>query len=374
MNNSFLSYWVFTFLIFFIQLNVIGQQSVLFVTIHTHPEDAIIKIDGKTVDRTNNMLELVKGKYSIIIERYGYYPQEATISVSRKNTSFNYSLKEDPSIDLPPEPQVAEEPAAEIIVEPVVVITEEPSMAIPKNYSLDIEMIAVEGGIFLMGKERTTGETSPHKVSVLDFEIGKYEISQEQWLAVMESNPSKFLGLQNPVDNVSWVKVQEFISKLNAKSGKKYRLPTEAEWEYAARGGANIDSDNSDKFSGGNDIDAQAWYWRNSGDTILAGRWDNEIIKQNHCRTQEVGQKKPNSLGIYDMTGNVWEWCSDWYSDEYYQNSSNSNPLGPDHGKTRVYRGGSYVSKFKYCPVYFRFSGNPEYGYNYLGFRLVLSE
>ncbi len=165
------------------------------------------------------------------------------------------------------------------------------------------------------------------------------------------NNPSYFsnCGDNCPVEQVSWNDIQDFIRILNQRTGKNYRLPTEAEWEYAARGGGK-----SDKYSGGNDVDSVAWYTSNSGG-----------------KTHPVGRKKPNGLGIYDMTGNVWEWCSDWYGDGYYRSSPRDNPQGPSSGGFRVLRGGSWYDSARYSRASVRLMLNPDYRYNYVGFRLV---
>jgi len=138
----------------------------------------------------------------------------------------------------------------------------------------------------------------------------------------MGKNPSTFTGDNLPVEQVSWNKTQDFIKKLNQKTGKNYRLPTEAEWEYAARGG---NKSKGYKYAGSNNINDVAWYTSNS-----------------NSKTHEVGTKLPNELGIYDMSGNVWEWCSDWYGENYYGSSPSNNPKGPGTGDDRVLRGGSW--------------------------------
>ena len=378
MKIKITSFLILIFLIFIAVPHVTAQKSVLFVTVNTQPENAEISIDGKRVERVNNMIELAKGDYTILIESLGYFSYESTITVTRKKTVFSFALTEDPSIVIPPQ-VIIEEPIEDSVVDesiPIIVesdtkISQDP-VPIKSDYSFEIEMVKIKGGEYLMGRDGNTGDHKIHEVKVDDFTIGKYEITQEQWVSVMGSNPSKYVNDKNPVDNVSYLDVMEFIEKLNSMTGKQYRLPTEAEWEYAARGGVNGNNYTDTKYSGSSKIDEVAWYWRDSGDTILSGRWDNESLKHNHCHTQEVGLKKPNSLDIYDMTGNVWEWCSDWYSKDYYESSPKLNPQGPNHDLTRVYRGGAFVSKVKYCYVYFRFSGKPEYGYNYIGFRLVL--
>lgn len=228
---------------------------------------------------------------------------------------------------------------------------------------VSFDMIAVEGGTFIMGATAEQGsdaffdEKPPHQVTLSSYYIGKTEVTQELWQAVMGSNPSDFKGDKKPVERVSWNDCQEFITKLNSLTGQKFRLPTEAEWEYAARGGNNS---KGYKYSGSNDIDDVAWHTENSNST-----------------THDVGQKVPNELGIYDMSGNVWEWCQDWY--EEYSSSAQTNPIGPNSGSSRVLRGGSWDDDASYCRSSCRIDCNPDsrnfyFGINYLGLRLALSE
>ena len=214
---------------------------------------------------------------------------------------------------------------------------------------VEFKMIKVEGGTFSMGATSEQGsdadddEKPVHSVTLSDYYIGETEVTQKLWVAVMGSNPSRFKGDdQRPVERVSWDDCQEFIKKLNQLTGKNFRLPTEAEWEYAARGGKYS---RGYKYSGSNNADEVAWYWRNSGDKYLSGEWnddDKSIIENNNCKTHLVKTKKANELGLYDMSGNVWEWCNDWYGD--YQSNSQTNPTGPSEGKCRVLRGGSWRS------------------------------
>ncbi|MAT55238.1 MAG: hypothetical protein CMN32_12215 [Saprospirales bacterium] len=216
------------------------------------------------------------------------------------------------------------------------------------------EMVFVQGGTFQMGSTDGDSDEEPvHTVRVDDFYIGKYEVTQAQWWAVMGDNPSYFSDCDNcPVENVSWNDVQTFIRKLNEKTGKHYRLPTEAEWEYAARVGKN-----GYKYAGSNDPDEVAWYKSNSG-----------------SKTHPVGLKKPNVLGLYDMSGNVWEWCQDWYDAAYYKNYKNgpgNNPQGPSSGSYRVLRGGSWFNLPRYCRVAGRGRSDPSYRYSGGGFRLA---
>ena len=225
-------------------------------------------------------------------------------------------------------------------------------------------MIAVQGGTFTMGatseqgSDADSGEYPTHKVTLSDYMIGETEVTQELWKAVMGTNPSYFSGTNLPVEGVSWEDCQNFIAELNAMTGKKFRLPTEAEWEYAARGG---NKSNGFKYSGSGSIDKVAWYTDNSG-----------------SRTHPVKQKQANELGIYDMSGNVWEWCQDWYGS--YSSSAQTNPTGPSTGSYRVFRGGSWYNNARYCRVSFRnyytptFTDyiTPTFNYNNLGLRLAL--
>ena len=220
----------------------------------------------------------------------------------------------------------------------------------------EIEMVWVSGGTFTMGATSEQGsdayddEKPAHSVTLGGYYIGKYEVTQKLWKAVMGSNPSEFKGDNLPVENVSWNDVQEFIRKLNQLTGKNYRLPTEAEWEYAARGG---DNSRGYKYSGSNSIGNVAWYWDNSNGAI-----------------HPVGTKSPNELGLYNMSGNVFEWCQDWYGS--YSSALQSNPKGHDSGVDCVLRGGSFYSDAKCCRVSFRDSSIPTNDINHLGFRLAL--
>ena len=217
-------------------------------------------------------------------------------------------------------------------------------------------MIAVEGGTFNMGATSEQGsdaesdEKPVHSVTLSGYYIGETEVTQELWEAVMGSNPSDFSGNQKPVETVSWNDCKEFITNLNNLTGMNFRLPTEAEWEYAARGG---NESQGYKYSGSNTIGNVAWYYGNSGEA-----------------THNVKTKSPNELGIYDMSGNVFEWCEDWYGN--YSSGSQTNPTGPSSGSNRVYRGGSWDSNARSSRVSNRFNGNPDGRYYFLGLRLCL--
>ena len=203
---------------------------------------------------------------------------------------------------------------------------------------VSFEMIAVEGGTFTMGatdeqaSDAYSDEKPTHQVTLSSYYIGKTEVTQELWQAVMGSTPSNFSGTNLPVEKVSWDDCQTFITKLNSLTGKNFRLPTEAEWEYAARGG---NMSQGYKYSGSNEIGDVAWYDNNSGN-----------------KTHSVATKAPNELGIYDMSGNLWEWCSDWYGS--YSSSAQTNPTGPDSGSNRIIRGGSWGHDLLDCRVAIR--------------------
>ncbi len=220
------------------------------------------------------------------------------------------------------------------------------------------KMIAVEGGTFKMGATSEQGSDAysdkrpVHSVTLSDYYIGETEVTQELWDAVMGTNPSRFKGSKRPVESVSWNDCQEFITKLNNLTGKNFRLPTEAEWEYAARGGSKS---KGYKYSGSNTIGNVAWYEGNSGN-----------------KTHDVKTKQANELGIYDMSGNVWEWCQDWKGDD--SSSSQTNPTGPTSGSYRVYRGGSWYNNAEFCRVSYRNGINPVNTFNLLGLRLSLSQ
>ena len=224
---------------------------------------------------------------------------------------------------------------------------------------VSFNMIPVEGGTFTMGatpeqQDPEDDEKPTHQVTLSSYYIVETEVTQALWTAVMGNNPSHLKGDNNPVEEVSWDDCQEFILKLNSLTGKKFRLPTEAEWEYAARGG---NKSKGYQYSGSNTIDDVAWYYNNSG-----------------SKTHPVKTKQPNELGIYDMSGNVWEWCQEWYSSTYYSVSDTTNPQGPSSGSFRVFRGGSWYFNARYCRSAGRSNNAPAYRNYGLGLRLVLSE
>ncbi len=221
------------------------------------------------------------------------------------------------------------------------------------------KMIKVEGGTFTMGATREQGsdvdswEKPAHRVTLSSYYIGQTEVTEELWLAVM-GYYSNFDGSTFPIYEVTWVDCQKFIRRLNDLTGQLFRLPTEAEWEFAARGGTKS---RGYKFSGSNTLDDVAWYWGNS-----------------RRKPHPVGTKRANELGLYDMSGNVWEWCQDNYKS--YSSSAQVNPIGlydwEDEGRVR--RGGSWVRSANYCRVSIRGSERQSNKNQEIGLRLALSE
>jgi formylglycine-generating enzyme required for sulfatase activity len=218
---------------------------------------------------------------------------------------------------------------------------------------VEIDMVHISGGTFMMGStssEAYSNEQPVYQVALSSFYIAKYEVTQGQWRTVMGNNPSRFLKGDNyPVEQVSWLDVQTFITKLNQLTGKRYRLPTEAEWEYAARAGTNTDRYGK--------IDEIAWYDKNSGGFFRKG-------------THPVGMKKPNEYGLYDMLGNVWEWVQDW--DGPLTSGEKFNPQGPLSGSDRLNRGGSWIDDARNVRASRRYYNTPGSYCSALGFRLAM--
>lgn len=223
------------------------------------------------------------------------------------------------------------------------------------------KMVKVEGGVFTMGANMgdtaLNNEFPVHQVALSDYYICSTEVTQELWTAVMGSNPSYYQGPNLPVDSVTWGDCQTFINVLNSLlasqlNGMSFRLPTEAEWEYAARGGKKSEGY---LYSGGNTLSLVGWFLDNGNE-----------------QTHPVASLLPNELGIYDMSGNVWEWCSDWHST--YSSEDQINPTGPSDGTQRIRRGGSWCNDTVNCRIPRRAYAVPEYSGRHLGLRLVLSE
>ena len=218
------------------------------------------------------------------------------------------------------------------------------------------KLVRVTGDTFTMGATAEQynyadrDESPTHQVTLSSYYIGQTEVTQELWQAVMGNNPSYYKGAKRPVEMVSWYNCQEFLRKLNQLTGKNFRLPTEAEWEYAARGGSKR---LGYKYSGNNKLSMVSWYHDNSGE----------------C-THDVATKQPNELGLYDMSGNVWEWCRDWYGS--YSSSAQTNPVGPSSGSYRVIRGGSWYTSVSHSRVAYRWRNLADKRNDDLGLRLAL--
>jgi formylglycine-generating enzyme required for sulfatase activity len=226
-------------------------------------------------------------------------------------------------------------------------------LAVDLGKGIHLEMLLIPAGEFMMGTPGYIG-IEKHRVRITrPFYLGKYLVTQEQWEAVMGNNPSHFKGPNNPVESISWNDCQQFLDKLNAKThpgGGKFRLPTEAQWEYACRAGSTT------KYCFGDDESRSgkyAWYRENSG-----------------SRAHPVGEKKPNAWGLYDMHGNVWQWCADWFDNGYYAKSPVNDPTGPTGGSFRVIRGGSWDYAAWRCGSARRNIGSLELRDNSVGFRV----
>ncbi len=226
---------------------------------------------------------------------------------------------------------------------------------------VSFNMLAVEGGTFMMGCEENNNSRPVHEVTLTDYSIGETEVTQELWLAVMGYNPSRFgstntADLQRPVENVTWEMCQEFITRLNELTGKAFRLPTEAEWEFAARGG-NLSQGYI--YAGSDDIDQVAWY-----------KGTAPLTEEKGYGPQIVKTKFPNELGLYDMSGNVAEWCQDWYG--AYGADAVTDPIGPETGQWKVLRGGNWMIGKNWCCVTVRLNSSVALSGLIYGFRLAL--
>ena len=296
----------------------------------TAADNAIIHIDGTSMGTSTFSGNLAYGQHTVYAELNGKRTDSKTIDVTMGSTAAL------PNVTL--------------------------SFLENKTFTVKgvtFTMVAVEGGTFMMGATSEQGsdagsdEKPVHQVTLSSYYIGQSEVTQALWKAVMGNNPVESdFGDNRPVIDVSWDDCQDFVIKLNQLTGKRFRLPTEAEWEYACRGGKKS---RRYKYSGSNIIDDVAWYDGNSSD-----------------ETHPVAIKSPNELGLYDMSGNVYEWCQDWYCD--YSSAAQTNPTGASSGSYRVFRGGSWNYSAKYCRSSIRFINTPGYRKFNLGLRLALSE
>ena len=316
------------------------------LSVNYKPFGADVYVDGKKLGQSPRVFNgLLVGNHQVEVRKDGYTTDKKSVTISEGQTmSISGTLASN----------TASSSNGYASSSSVSSVGNE--ISIPVKNGITIDMVKVEAGTFMMGAtsemQNPYDEEKPvHQVTLTnDYYMGKYEVTQALWKAVMGSNPSEFKGDNLPVENVSWDDCQEFISKLNSMTGRKFRLPTEAEWEYAARGGKNS---RDYQYSGSSTISDVAWYYVNSGN-----------------KTHPVGTKQANELGIYDMTGNVWEWCQDRYGS--YVSSPQTNPIGANSGSYRVFRGCSWISVGD-CLSY-RSNDTPGHHFNILGLRLVLSE
>ena len=318
------------------------------LSVNFKPFGSDVYVDGEKVGQSPRVFNgVLVGNHNVEIRKPGYTTSRQTVTISEGQTaSISGSLTSSTSSS---NANVLSSGSSSLSGN---------TITIPVKNGINIEMIKVEAGSFNMGatpemQSPYDDEKPVHRVTLTnDYYVGKYEVTQALWQAVMGSNPSNFKGDDLPVESVSWNDCQDFISKLNAMTGKRFRLPTEAEWEYAARGGKKS---RGYQYGGSNTLGYVAWYDGNSG-----------------SKTHAVGTKRPNELGIYDMTGNVWEWCQDWYGN--YSSSPQTNPTGAVIGSYRVIRGGGWSNSAWKSRSSYRNYGAPDYRNYILGLRLVLSE
>ena len=345
------------------------QQSQTLIIRYT-PSTATVLVDNKMVRGSNGVAKttLPVGQHSYIVACDGYESEEGMVKLKASAPSnLQITLmKESIGAGIVNQQQSENQQSSNTYVASSSnnssgspsVASGSNAISIPVKNGISIEMVKVEAGTFMMGatsemQDPYRWEKPVHQVTLTnDYYMGKYEVPQALWEAVMGSNPSYFKGDNLPVETVSWNDCQEFISKLNSLTGRKFRLSTEAEWEYAARGGKKS---RSYQYSGSSNISDVAWYDGNSG-----------------SKTHPVGTKQANELGIYDMSGNVCEWCSDWYSS--YSSSSQTNPTGSVSGSSRVYRNASWSGDARGCRLSCRIYITPDFRNNFLGLRLALSE
>lgn len=385
------------------------EKRTVILKINTTPSNAEVYINNEKL--SSNTKEVSPGRYKIEVKKEGYFDDSRTVDVVKgKDVTESFTLKQKTGklqfAVQPMEAQVTLKQGSNTVQSwngskylsslPVGNYTLSASCSgyksTDKQVKIDLDttakvditlekgknvilsgvegdnLIFVQGGTFQMGSNEYDNEKPIHSVTVSDFYIGKTEVTQKEWKEVMGSNPSNWKGDNLPVEKVSWYDAVEFCNKKSDKegltrcytgSGKNtkcnfsangYRLPTEAEWEYASSGGSRTARY---KYSGSNNINDVAWYSSNS-----------------NSKTHSVGTKQANELGIYDMSGNVWEWCNDWYHKNYYSKSPTSDPKGADSGSSRVLRGGSWNYYDFYCPTAYRFNFYPDNCYYYNGFRI----
>ena len=323
------------------------------LSVNYKPFGADVYVDGKKLGQSPRVFNgLLVGNHQVEVRKDGYATDRKTIAISEGQTASITGTLASNAVASSSSNTLGYSSGLSSMA------SGSNAISIPVKDGISIEMVKVEAGTFMMGatsemKDPYDMEKPVHQVTLTnDYYMGKYEVTQALWEAVMGRNPSEYKGDNLPVEQVSWNDCQEFISKLNSLTGRKFRLPTEAEWEYAARGGKKS---RSYQYSGSSNISDVAWYDGNSG-----------------SKTHPVGTKQANELGIYDMTGNVWEWCLDWYGS--YSSSSQTNPTGAVSGSSRVSRGGSWGLIARFCRLSIRNYITPDCRGDNLGLRLALSE
>ena len=324
------------------------------LTINYTPATAMVLIDSKPY-QGNGTIEVVLpvGSHDYQVAAVGYETAEGSV----KLTAGSPRTVTEHLVATAQQAAVVQQPVQPTVQQPVQqaapLLPAAPAVETITVNGVSFNMVRVEGGTFQMGSNDSDAydeEKPVHQVALSTYSIGETEVTQALWVAVMGNNPSYTKGGNLPVEQVSWDDCQAFIQKLSQLTGKKFRLPSEAEWEYAARGG---NKSRGYKYSGSGNVDDVAWYWENSG-----------------SNTYPVKTKRANELGLYDMSGNVWEWCQDWYGD--YSSSAQTNPKGPGSASFRVYRGGGWIILARGCRVSHRGRGTPgNYGGS-LGLRLAL--
>lgn len=318
------------------------------LSVNYKPIGAEVWLDGKQLGSSPDIFKnVLAGKHALTIKKLGYSDHSETITLAEgENKSLSGTLQQGNVATTTPTASGS---------------VNSGSLGGNQTFTVkgvEFTMIAVDGGTFTMGTTPEQGSmayddgTPTHQVTLSEYYIGETEVTQALWQAVMGDNPSEFKGDNNPIEQVSWNDCQDFVKKLNSLTGKNFRLPTEAEWEFAARGG---NKSRGYKYSGSNTIDDVAWYYGNSEN-----------------KTHFIKTKQANELGIYDMSGNAWEWCQDWHGS--YSSNAQTNPTGPATGWCRMIRGGSWGTGAEGCRSSRRGSGYPDLPSNNLGFRLVLSE
>ena len=326
--------------------------------INYSPADAMVLIDSEPYQGKGRIEKSFPlGNHSYIIAAQGYETAEGSVKLNggSPRTITEHLVAKSRPVQVQQHQTVVATP-----VQPVASVAENPASNPIETITVNgvsFNMVRVEGGTFTMGATSEQGsdafddEKPAHQVTLSTYSIGETEVTQALWEKVMGKNPSKYKGSNRPVETVSWDDCQAFIQKLNALTGRRFRLPTEAEWEYAARGG---NRSRGYKYSGSNNIADVAWYTETT----------------NRTGTRDVKTKQANELGIYDMSGNVEEWCQDWK--DSYSSGSQTNPTGPSSGSNRVKRGGSWWSSARYCRASYRGNYSPSLTGSNLGLRLAL--